>query len=126
MTACKACSGDGYKLVGDKTIPSDCSSCISESLIKMGIFTKARAILQCSCMANNHKGEIKIETSKELIKVVDESKENQRVDEEERAKIPNIFEEKAAEAKAYYIKRVAQLKLLDEESESKDGVPYHG
>ena len=39
------------------------------------------------------------------------------------AKIPNIFEEKEAESKAYYIKRKEQLKLLDD---TDDGVPYHG
>jgi len=125
MSGCKSCIGEGYKMVGGKTITSDCSTCIAEKLIKgnskMGILTPERAMLLCSCFANGHKGVKKSKPSKEIIKVVDDHREKNKVEEEEIAKIPNIFQEKEAEAKAYYIKRVEQLKLLDAEQD----VPYH-
>jgi len=127
MSGCKSCIGEGYKMVSGKTVISDCSTCIAEKLVKgnskMGILTPERAMLLCSCFANGHKGEKRVKTSKELIKVVDDHREKNKTEAEEIANIPNVFDEKKAESKAYYIKRKEQLKLLDD---TDDGVPYHG
>jgi len=115
---CKSCSGEGVKIVDKKSKPSDHSSCVAESLIRnknnpMGVMSYEDACKLCSCLANKHEGELEPNTSKQFIKVTEEYKRQNEVEQE--AKTNRVFYEdtKKHEAVEYYQKRITELKELD-------------
>jgi len=116
---CKQCAGEGVRLVGKISHPSDCSTCIAESLIRQkdhptGIFTYERAAKLCSCLANNHEGAINANSSEEFAKIVQEHKRQYEAEQKERNERVFYHDKKIQESKDYYIKRVEELKKLDE------------
>jgi len=116
---CSQCAREGTRLVGKTSYPSDCSSCIAESLIygdnhPMGIMTYERAAKHCSCLANNHEGEIISNKSPKFDKIAEDHKNQLQEEEETRREANFVEEQKRQEAIEYYTNRVAELKKLDE------------
>ena len=116
---CSHCAGEGVRIVGQKTLPSNCSSCVAESLIyddkhPMGIMTFERASMQCSCLANDHSGETVLGDSPEFDKITKEHMESINQAEDTRREANFVEEQKKQEAIEYYANRVEELKKLDE------------
>jgi len=116
---CKSCAGEGVKIINGKQRPSDCTGCVAESLIRqkdhpMGIMSYEHAAKLCSCLANNHEGEIKINTSEEFDKVVQEHKRQYEARQKEKSVRVFYHDKQRQEAKEYYQKRKIELKKLDE------------
>jgi len=119
---CKACAGEGVKIVDGKPRPRGCDDCIAQSLIAhknnvFGITTFEKAAKLCSCLANNHQGESELGYDDSIEKINDTIRK-QRDDYE--SSIPeNIYQKKERESEEYYKRRIEELKKLDEDAGDK-------
>jgi len=115
---CKSCAGEGCRIDNKKSMPSDCSTCTAESLIKcdenpLGIMSFDSACKLCSCLATNHEGGLLQNTSKAFESVIKEHRRQCKSLEKEQSERVFVHDEKIQEAKDYYQKRVIELKELD-------------
>ena len=115
---CKSCAGEGVKIIDGKSYPSDCSSCVAESLIRhannpMGILTPEGAKNLCGCLSNNHKGGNNPKASYQFKNVM--KNHRKQVKKEQKEKSERVFYEdkQKQEAIDYYQKRIIELKELD-------------
>lgn len=76
--------------------------------------TYERAAKHCSCLANNHEGEIISNKSPKFDKIAEDHKNQLQEEEETRREANFVEEQKRQEAIEYYTNRVAELKKLDE------------
>ncbi len=80
----------------------------------MGIMSYEDACKLCSCLANNHQGAINTNSSEEFANVLQEHKRQCEAEQKERKERVFVHDKNIQEAKDYYVKRVEELKKLDE------------
>jgi len=79
----------------------------------LGVLDYERAMMQCSCLANGHKGRIRAKSSPEFKDIIKKYEKQSKKEQKEDSKRVFLHDREKQEAIDYYIKRVEELKELD-------------
>lgn len=119
MTICRSCSGEAVKIVDGKSRRRDCDDCVAMTLIKhkhnfFGCMSLESAKKLCSCLANDHKGEKKLELDETFTKFQEDYHKTKEKEERAKQEIVFDFDKKKQEEVLSYQQRKLELETLDE------------